>query len=62
VAVGDAIEPLERAAHEITVSEITRLYARDRNDLDALRRAAEVEALPESWREFFRREVEKLQA
>lgn len=62
VAVGDAIEPLERAAHEITVSEITRLYARDRNDLDALRRAAAVEALPASWREFFLREVGKREA
>jgi MOSC domain-containing protein YiiM len=60
VAAGDTIEPLERATHEITVSEVTRLYARDRNDLEALRRAAEVEALPRDWRDFFRQQVEKL--
>lgn len=60
VAAGDAIEPLERATHEVTVSEVTRLYARDRNDLDALRRAVEVETLPQDWRDFFRRQIEKL--
>ena len=60
VAAGDAIEPLERATHQVTVSEITRLYARDRQDLEALRRASQVEALPESWREFFRHQMEKL--
>ena len=60
VAAGDAIEPLERATHEVTVSEVTRLYARDRNDLDALRRAVEVETLPQNWRDFFRQQIEKL--
>jgi MOSC domain-containing protein YiiM len=60
VAAGDSIEPLERATHEVTVSEVTRLYARDRKDLEALRRAAQVEALPESWREYFRHQMEEL--
>lgn len=62
VAAGDTIEPLERATHEVPVSEITRLYARDREDLEALRRVVQVEALPESWREYFRRQMEKLDA
>ncbi len=62
VAAGDAIEPLERAPHEVTVSEITRLYARDREDLEALRQAARVEALPASWREYFRHQMERLGA
>jgi MOSC domain-containing protein YiiM len=62
VAAGDVIEPLERATHEVTVSEITRLYARDRGDLEALRQAAQVEALPESWRGYFRHQMEKLGA
>ena len=44
VAAGDAIEPLERATHDVTVAEITRLYARDRKDVAALRRAAGVQA------------------
>jgi len=62
VAAGDTIEPLERATHEVTVSEITRLYARDREDLEALRRVVQVEALPDSWREYFRRQMEKADA
>lgn len=62
VAAGDPVEPREQATHEVTVSEITRLYARDRTDLEALRRAAQVEALPESWREYFRHQMEKLGA
>jgi MOSC domain-containing protein YiiM len=62
VAAGDAIEPLERATHEVTVSEIIRLFARDREDLEALRRVIQVEALPESWRGHFRHQMEKLGA
>ncbi len=62
VAAGDAIEPLERPPHEVTVSEITRLYARDREDLEALRRVVEIEALPESWLGHFRHQMEKLGA
>ena len=60
MAAGDAIEPLERATHDVTVSEITRLYARDREDLEALRRVVQVEALPESWLGYFRQQIEKL--
>jgi len=62
VAAGDAIEPLERATHEVTVSEIIRLFARDREDLEALRRVIQVEALPESWLGYFRHQMEKLGA
>lgn len=62
LAAGDSIEPLERATHEVTVSEIARLYAHGRKDLEGLRRASQVEALPESWREFFRHQMEKLGA
>jgi MOSC domain-containing protein YiiM len=59
VAAGDPIERVERASHDVTVSEITRLYARDREDLEALRRVVQIEALPEGWREHFRRQLEK---
>jgi MOSC domain-containing protein YiiM len=62
VAAGDAIEPLERATHEVTVSEITRLYARDRGDLEALRRVVQVDTLPEGWLGYFRHQMEKLGA
>ena len=47
VATGDAITLIERDEHRVKVSDITRLYARDKGNLEALQRAVEVEALAE---------------
>ena len=58
VGAGDAIEPLAQDEHRLTVADITRLYARDRDDLETMRRAIEVEALPESWKDHFREKLE----
>jgi MOSC domain-containing protein YiiM len=54
VAAGDPIEITGRDGHGVTVAEIANLYARDKDNQDLLRRAVEVPALPESWREYFR--------
>jgi MOSC domain-containing protein YiiM len=62
VGAGDRIEPLARDRHGVTVADITRAYAKDRNDVPLLRRVVEVEALPESWRGFFQHRLEKLLA
>jgi MOSC domain-containing protein YiiM len=59
VGAGDAIELIGRAQQEITVADITRLYAFERGDLKALRRAIEVEALPESWKGYFQHQLDK---
>jgi MOSC domain-containing protein YiiM len=59
VKAGDSIERLSRDGHGITVADITRLYAYQKDDLHTLRRVVEVEALPESWRDFFRQRLEK---
>jgi MOSC domain-containing protein YiiM len=53
VAAGDPIRLLHRDEHEVKVADITRLYRKDRHNLDLLRRALAVEALPESWRDYF---------
>ena len=58
----DQIELLERDPHGVSVAEVTRLYARDRDDAEAMRRAAAVEALPESWREYFAERAGKIEA
>jgi len=60
VGVGDEFEPLARDAHDVRVSDITRLYTREKHNETLLRRAIEVEALPESWRGYFRHQLEKL--
>lgn len=53
VAAGDPIKLLHREEHEVKVADITRLYRRDRRNLDLMRRALEVEALAEVWRAYF---------
>jgi MOSC domain-containing protein YiiM len=59
VQAGDTIEPRSRDANEITVANITRLYAFEKDDLKMLRRVVKLEALSESWRGYFRHQLEK---
>jgi MOSC domain-containing protein YiiM len=57
VGAGDEMTLIHRDANRVPVSEITRLYAEKRySDADVawVRRALHVEALPESWKEYFR--------
>lgn len=58
VGAGDAIELLRKDAADITVADITRLYISKGKDQDLLRRAAQVEALPLSWRDYFLDQLE----
>jgi MOSC domain-containing protein YiiM len=55
VGVGDTLELVSRDDRHITVADITRLYVRDEENPDLLRRAAQLEALPQSWRNYFQR-------
>ena len=57
VGAGDEVELIGRDRHNVSVADITRLYARDRDDFQTMRRAVEVEALPESWRNHFWRQL-----
>jgi MOSC domain-containing protein YiiM len=54
VEAGDEIELLARHPAGVPVSEIMRLFARDREDAAAARRILAVDALPADWRPFFR--------
>jgi MOSC domain-containing protein YiiM len=60
VAAGDAIVLLERNKDTLKIDDITRLYVKDKHDIDSRRRAVSLEALPESWRDYFQRELQKL--
>ena len=57
VAAGDQIELLERDEHAFKLSDITRLYVSDKHNNDLLRRALEVDALPQSWKDYFQRQL-----
>ncbi len=59
VSAGDAIEFIGRDQQEISVADIIRLYAFEKNDLEGLRRAIGVETLPESWKGYFQHQLEK---
>ena len=57
VGAGDPIVEVSRDPQGFGVAEIARLYARDRDDVEGLRRAAGLDALPESWRDYFRKRL-----
>jgi MOSC domain-containing protein YiiM len=57
VARGNPIEFLGRDDHGVTVADIASLYASDRDNADLLRRALDVPALPESWKEYLRKRL-----
>jgi MOSC domain-containing protein YiiM len=60
VAAGDPIRLLHRDEHQVKVTDITRLYRHDKHNLDLLRRAVAVEALPEAWRDYFLQRLTQL--
>ncbi len=57
VAAGDTIEVIERAESGLTILDVTNLYTGDSQGQDLLRRATELPALPESWRDYFRKRL-----
>ena len=59
VNAGDAIDFVGREQQAISVADITRLYAFQEDDLETLRRAVEVEVLPENWKGYFRHQIDK---
>ncbi len=63
VGAGDAITRIARGAEGVSVADITRLYAEKRysdDDVVVLRRALKTAALPESWKEYFREQLERI--
>lgn len=60
VGAGDQFELIENSKQSVRVSDITRLYTRDKHNTELLRRAIRVEALPESWKGYFQHQLEKL--
>src|SRR5436305_13186135 len=59
VGAGDAVELVGREQQEISVADITRLYAFDKDDVKSLGQATQIKALPESWRGYFQHQLEK---
>jgi len=53
VQAGDSIEFLSREPDAISISEMNRLFAEDKYNLELLDKAIGTPALPEDWREYF---------
>jgi MOSC domain-containing protein YiiM len=58
VAAGDSIEVLERDEHSVPVADIVNLYRGNAGNQDLLRRVSELPSLPNSWREYFRKQLQ----
>lgn len=59
VEAGNEIELLSRDPNNITIADIVRVYAFEKDDVETMRRAMKVKALPESWREYFQERIAK---
>ena len=62
VGAGDSIKMISRDMNELKVADVTRLYLNDKDDLEPLQKALEVDALPDSWKNHFERQLERLRA
>src|SRR5436309_13325243 len=63
VEAGDALALIDRDPNQVAVPDITPLYVSKRYspaEVETVRRATRVEALPESWRTYFLGRLEKL--
>jgi MOSC domain-containing protein YiiM len=57
VVRGNRIEFGGRDEHGVTVADVAALYAHDMENEELLRRAVGVPALPESWKDYFRKRL-----
>jgi len=57
VGAGDPIEREENRESGLTIADIVSLYTSDAENQDLLQRATELPALPEGWKEYFRKRL-----
>lgn len=61
VKAGDKINIIRKDENNVTVKDIVRLYVGDDDeDIETMRRATKIEALPEGWRYEFHQKIEQL--
>lgn len=59
VQAGDTIERLSHDEESVSIADIIRLYAFERDDVETLRRAVGLAMLPETWRGYFRHQLQR---
>ena len=56
---GDELERLSKHPDGLSVADVTRLYTTEKGNAALLQKAVSVSALPESWRSYFKHQLEK---
>ena len=59
VQAGDELERLSKHPDGLSVADVTRLYTSEKGNHALLQKAISVSALPESWRGYFKHQLEK---
>jgi MOSC domain-containing protein YiiM len=59
VEAGDSVILLDRAINTISIADLNRIYPAEASHRELLERAVQVEALPESWRRYFREQLQQ---
>ena len=57
VGAGDAIVQVSKDSNRITISDIVRLYASEKDDVESLRSAVKVKDLPNGWKHHFLEQI-----
>jgi MOSC domain-containing protein YiiM len=61
VEKGDSIDQITKDSNRITISDIVRLYSIEKEDLQTMRRAVKVNALPKGWKRYFLEQIQRLE-
>jgi MOSC domain-containing protein YiiM len=61
VGAEDSIIQIKKDPTRVGISDIVRLYATDREDINMMRRAVKVEALPEGWKDYFYEQIRRVE-
>ena len=61
VGAGDPIIQIKKDTIRVGITDIVRLYSSDREDIEMMRRAVKVEALPEGWRDYFLEQIRRVE-
>jgi MOSC domain-containing protein YiiM len=59
VEAGDVFTLLSRDHDQVTVADVTRVYAHDKNDMEMMQRLAQLPALSASWRDYFQERLQR---
>ena len=59
VEAGETFTLLSRDSHGVTVADITRVYAHEKDDIDTMQRLVQLPDLSAPWREYFQEQLHK---